>query len=146
VRQDLEGDLLISGAGVPTGRTWGPVGRRGRAPGRDSRRRQRHPGDGRGVRRLFAGYAGPDDGSGNFNLPAVVGTVRVTGKENAFADSYLIATAFRNVSLASVDPDGGGVRFGVLADECIGRATVGAPTRLAYPGHDALGDFRLAVG
>src|SRR5262249_54957538 len=37
--------------------------------------------------RLFAGYDGT-----NFNIPATVGTVRVTGKTDAFANSDLFAT------------------------------------------------------
>src|SRR5207253_1330751 len=49
--------------------------------------------------RLFAGYSGPDDGTGAFNLPSTVGSFMVTGKTNAFSESFLIAANFKNVVL-----------------------------------------------
>ncbi|HEX3151732.1 MAG TPA: Calx-beta domain-containing protein [Gemmataceae bacterium] len=63
---------------------------------------------------LFAGYSGPTDGTGVFNLPSTVGTFTVTGQLKAFAHSFVIATNFGNVSLATVDTDNSGVKFGFL--------------------------------
>lgn len=63
---------------------------------------------------LFAGYTGPTDGSGTFNLPSTIGTFTVSGASKAFAHSYVIATNFNNVSLATVDPDNSGTKFGFL--------------------------------
>lgn len=150
VRRDLAGDLTISGADVPADkpslrvlavggtvrdsliRVGGNIGAVVAAGFEDSR--------------LFAGYDGPDNGvGGTFNFPAVVGTVRVTGRTSAFANSYLVATTFRNVALRSINPDNLGTPFGVFADERVGRLTVGLPSRLVYPGTDEQGDFRVGV-
>ena len=46
---------------------------------------------------LFAGYSGPTDGSGTFNLPSTIGTFKVTGRQAAFARSFVIASNFTNV-------------------------------------------------
>jgi hypothetical protein len=63
---------------------------------------------------LFAGYSGPDDGSGTFNLPSTVSSFTVTGKLNAFSHSFAIASNFKTVSLASVDPNNSGTKFGFV--------------------------------
>jgi ELWxxDGT repeat protein len=62
--------------------------------------------------RLFAGYSGSDNGSDDFNLPSTIGSFVVTGKDKAFAHSFVVAYNFKNVSLASVDPDNSHVKFG----------------------------------
>ena len=143
VRHDLAGDVAISGAGVPANKpalaalSVGGTVRDGlisvggnvttvTAAGFDHAR-------------LFAGY----DGSGHFNGSAVVGTVRVTGRANAFADSSLYAATFKTVALASVNSANGGTPFGVFADETIGRVTVGGKRR--FPGDVSLGDFRVEI-
>jgi hypothetical protein len=63
---------------------------------------------------LFAGYTGPNDGYGSYNLPSTIGPFRVTGAANAFSHSFVIAANFNNVTLSSVDPDDGGIKFGFL--------------------------------
>jgi hypothetical protein len=76
--------------------------------------------------RLYASYAGPDDGSGVFTAGGDVGTFKVTGKSNAFAHSFVIASNFKNVSLASIDPDNSGTKFGVTANDVVKALTVTA--------------------
>jgi hypothetical protein len=63
---------------------------------------------------LFAGYDGPTDGSVPFNLASTVKSFTVTSKTNAFARSFVIATNFNTVSLASVDPANSLTKFGFL--------------------------------
>jgi hypothetical protein len=63
---------------------------------------------------LFAGYDGPTDGSMPFNLSSTVKSFIVTGKTNAFARSFVIATYFNTVSLASVDTTTNPTQFGFL--------------------------------
>ena len=46
-------------------------------------------------------------------------TFKVTGKTNSFAHSFVIASNFRNVSIASIDPDNGGTKFGIVADNAV---------------------------
>jgi len=65
---------------------------------------------------LFAGYTGPDDGSGAFNFAAAVGTFKVTGLSDAFANSTVIASSFKAVTLQSVKGDNAGDKFGFIAD------------------------------
>jgi autotransporter-associated beta strand protein len=69
--------------------------------------------------RLFASYSGPDDGSGTFTAGGDIGTFKVTGKTNSFAHSFVIASNFKNVSIASMDPDNGGTKFGIVADNAV---------------------------
>jgi hypothetical protein len=64
--------------------------------------------------RLFAGYTGADDGSGAFNLPSTVGSFTAKGPTSAFDNSFVIASSFKNVMLASVDPDNAGTKFGFV--------------------------------
>ena len=90
--------------------------------------------------RLWAGYDGTD-----FNVPATVTTVRVTGKAEAFAGSSLYATTFKKVTLASVKADNAGTPFGVFAHTSFGRVTVVLPTKITYPGADPLGDFAVEI-
>ncbi|HEX3149809.1 MAG TPA: Ig-like domain-containing protein [Gemmataceae bacterium] len=96
--------------------------------------------------RLFAGYTGPDDGSGTFNLPSTVGSFVVTGKTKAFAHSYAIASNFKNVVLTSVDADNAGTKFGFLFDTLMKSLTVKSPAFKFDPAgpveqHMSLGDF-----
>ena len=81
--------------------------------------------------RLFAGYSGQDDGPGSFNLPSTIGSFIVAGKSAVFADSFVIASNFKSISLASVDPDNGGTKFGFLFDTAMNRLSVRSP-RFAY--------------
>ncbi|HEX3151592.1 MAG TPA: Ig-like domain-containing protein [Gemmataceae bacterium] len=69
--------------------------------------------------RLYGNYAGADDGSGVFTAGGDVGTFKVTGKINAFAHSFVIASNFKNVSIGSIDPANGGTKFGVTADNAV---------------------------
>src|SRR5205823_1676784 len=95
--------------------------------------------------RLWAGY----DGTGfNDPVPATVGSVRVTGKTDAFAGSSLYATTFKTVTLTSVKGDNGPnghAPFGVFADQSVGRVTVLLPTKRTYPGAGPIGDFEVEV-
>ncbi|HVK13275.1 MAG TPA: ELWxxDGT repeat protein [Gemmataceae bacterium] len=149
VKNDLKADVTISGTGVPAGKpalTTLTVG----GAVVDS-----HISVGADVRtvtagsfvnsRLFAGYSGPDNGSGAFGRPSTVGTFRVTGTAAAFAGSWVIASVFNTVDLASVDPDNGGAPFGFAAADTVRSLLVRAPERVKYPGDDALGDFRVWI-
>jgi hypothetical protein len=49
-----------------------------------------------------------------FNLSSTVKSFTVTGKSNAFARSFVIATNFNKVSLASVDSAPSPTQFGFL--------------------------------
>ena len=97
--------------------------------------------------RLFAGYDGPDNGSGPFNVtnPAVVGSFTVTGKTDAFDNSYLIASGIKTVSLKSIEEDNGGTLFGIYADQSIRSVTVTFPQKLKFPGVDTLSDFAVRI-
>jgi hypothetical protein len=124
----------VSGAVITVGGTAGTVGDVGRVSAgsfADST--------------LFAGYAGPPDGSGKFTAPATVGSFRVTAKSNGFANSYVIAETIKTAFLASVSSGNGGTAFGLRADTAIGRVTVVLPQRLTYPGTTSLGDFDIRV-
>jgi uncharacterized delta-60 repeat protein len=78
--------------------------------------------------RLLAGYTGQDDGSGSFTPGVTVGSFAVTGKTDAFARSYVIASDFKSANLASVKADDGGTKFGFLAHESIKHLSVTNPT------------------
>jgi hypothetical protein len=70
--------------------------------------------------RLFASYSGPDSGVGSsFTAGGDIGTFKVTGKTNSFAHSFVIASNFKNVSIASIDPDNGGTKFGIVAHNAV---------------------------
>jgi Calx-beta domain len=77
--------------------------------------------------RLFAGYSGPDDGTGSFNLPSTIGSFTVKGKSAAFSDSFVIASNFKNVSLASVDPNNNGTKFGFVYHTLLNALAVKSP-------------------
>jgi hypothetical protein len=65
--------------------------------------------------RLFAGYSGPDNGSGAFNLAATIGKFTATNATTSFAHSFVIGTNFKQASkLASVDTANGGTKFGFV--------------------------------
>ena len=100
--------------------------------------------------RLFAGYSGPDvpDPAG-FNFAATVTTFRSTGKVDGFANSRVIATTFKSVtitSLASANPAG---LFGFYADASLGAVSVVAPTKFKYnaalPTPQGFGDFEVKI-
>lgn len=52
---------------------------------------------------LLAGYSGPSDGTGSFNLPSTITSFTVTGTNAAFSHSNVIGSVIKTVSLASVD-------------------------------------------
>jgi predicted outer membrane repeat protein len=75
--------------------------------------------------RLLAGYSGPDDGSGAFNLGSTIGKFTVTGTVAAFAHSFVIGTNFKQASkLTSVDPANGGTKFGFVFHGLFGGLTL----------------------
>jgi len=93
---------------------------------------------------LFAGYTGLDDGSGVFNVPAVVSSFKVTGLTDAFANSTVIASTFKNVTLQSVKGDNGGDKFGFIADLFYLVLKVATPPfvyDIANQGPQGFGDF-----
>jgi hypothetical protein len=97
---------------------------------------------------LLAGYTGPDDGSGTFTLPVTVGSFSVTGKTDAFAQSYVIASNFKNVSLASVKTVNGGTKFGFLAHETIKHLSIASPAFHYISGGSitqGIGDFEANI-
>jgi hypothetical protein len=75
---------------------------------------------------FFAGYTGVDNGTGAFNLPTTIGSFRVEGKTAAFANSFVIASNYKNVLLASVDPNNGGTKFGFVYHRLLNALTVKA--------------------
>jgi len=77
--------------------------------------------------RLDAGYTGPDDGSGTYDLPAIIGSFRVSAKVNGFQSSNVIASTINSVVLASVNGDNGGVKFGFTADQALRALRVTSP-------------------
>jgi subtilisin-like proprotein convertase family protein len=99
--------------------------------------------------RLFAGYTGPDDGSGTFNQLATVTTFNLTGPNGAYDNSTAIAAYFKTVTLASIQPDNGKVDFGFLAGETIGSLRVKAPQPFAYVPSDlsiqGMQDFKVRI-
>jgi hypothetical protein len=100
--------------------------------------------------RLFAGYAGPDvpDPAG-FNFPATVTAFRTTAKADGIANSRVIATAFKAVSISGLDSTNPAGPFGFYADVSLGTITVTGPTKWKYnagrPTPQVLGDFEVKV-
>src|SRR5262245_7259780 len=78
---------------------------------------------------LKAGYHGPDDGTGTYDLPSVIGSFRVRGALNGFQSSNVIATTINSVVLGSVNPDNNGTRFGVTADRALKALRVTNPVQ-----------------
>jgi hypothetical protein len=75
--------------------------------------------------RLFAGYDGPDDGSGAFSAtPAAIKSFRITGATDAFANSTVIASVLKSVVLKSVRGENNDDPFGFIADDSINRLKV----------------------
>jgi hypothetical protein len=133
VKGVLAGDLTVTGAGLPvalkTLRVTGAVS--GSDILVDGNVGLVQVGAFQGSR-LFAGYAGADDGSGTFTRAATVGAFNVTDPNGGFENSMAVATTFKAVALASVVPDNGGNEYGFLADGSIGRLRVGAPQSFVY--------------
>jgi len=105
----------VSGATIIVGSGMGTVGDVGRVTARsfvDSE--------------LLAGYAGSVEGSGAFNT-GTLGSFAVTGRADAFARSYLIASNMKTVSLASIDPGNGGTKFGVVFHTLLKSLSVRSP-------------------
>ena len=76
---------------------------------------------------LFAGYSGPADGTGSFNVLGIVNSFRVTSTTDGFANSLVMATTFLNVSLASVETDNGDTEFGFQFHDRMSRLAVQSP-------------------
>ncbi len=100
--------------------------------------------------RLFAGYTGPDipDPAG-FNFAATVTTFRCTGKIDGFANSRVIASNFKTVTIANLNPDNPASKFGFYANESLGAITVKGPTKFKYnaalPRPQGIGDFEVMI-
>jgi hypothetical protein len=100
--------------------------------------------------RLFAGYTGPDEPDpAGFNFPATVSTFRVTDRTDGFENSRVIATAYKSVSIASLDASDPAGHFGFYAHASLGAITVIGPTRWTYnPSRSTpqgLGDFEVDI-
>ena len=99
--------------------------------------------------RLFAGYTGPDDGTGSFNTPATVTSFKATGKFDGFENSVVIATAVNTAFLRSVDSTNGGVPLGFIVKNALGHLTIGSPPMFTYRPADGalkvLDDFVVEV-
>jgi hypothetical protein len=97
---------------------------------------------------LFAGYSGPDNGSGTFTSPGTVGSFTVTGSTDAFAQSYVIASNFLNVKLTSANTSNAGTKFGFLAHESIKHLSIANPAFHYISGGSitqGIGDFEADI-
>jgi hypothetical protein len=121
IRGDFRSDVTASGAGVDPikGKALAALTVTGAVTGSDIR-----VGGNVGAvsalafvdSRLFAGYAGADDGSGLFSdAPATVASFRTRGADGSFRDSFVVASTVRTVSLRSVDVLEDGTKYGVYA-------------------------------
>jgi hypothetical protein len=99
--------------------------------------------------RLYAGYSGPDDGTGTFKAGVTVGTFKVTDEVWGFEDSLVFATALKTVLLNHVTTDNGGNKFGFVADEGVGSLKVINPELFTYvptdPSEQGLLDFKVRI-
>jgi hypothetical protein len=153
IKGDMAADVIVSGAGVdPTKKALGALRVTGAVTGSDIMVSGNVGSVVVGAfrdSRLFAGYAGPDDGTGTFNFPATVGTFRATGKSDGFEDSRVIATAFRAVTITDLDSADPAGPFGFYAHASLGAVTVVGPTKWKYdparPTPQGLGDFVVQV-
>jgi Right handed beta helix region/Calx-beta domain len=83
--------------------------------------------------RLFAGYAGADDGSSMTPTGTIAGFN--TGKVGPFKKSYVIADNIKSVSLTTVDTANAGTKFGFVFHTSFGSLTaktLGAGTKVTY--------------
>ena len=123
VKGDLVADVNVTGAGVAAGKAaLGSLKVKGAIVGSDIE----VGGNVTSVSaarfldsRLFAGYDGPDDGSGEFSAPATIKLFRVTGATDAFADSTVVASILKSVILKSVQFENDDEPFGFVADVSI---------------------------
>src|SRR5206468_1736839 len=72
--------------------------------------------------------------------PSTVGPFVVTAKANGFVRSVVIASSFKNVTLASVGPDAGGLPCGV------GRYPVGSSPPAGFDADPRVVGHRLPIG
>jgi parallel beta-helix repeat protein len=98
---------------------------------------------------FLAGYTGPTTGTGAFNVPAA-GTVNnftVTGLADAFANSDVIASTFKKVTLKSVDTTNGADAFGFIAGDAITSLKVTTPvfTFVTADGSKTVDQFTVKV-
>lgn len=97
---------------------------------------------------LLAGYSGPEDGTGTFDVAATVKSFLIKGDNNAFSDSNVIASTFRNVSLRTIGLLNGGTPFGFYADNAINKLVYGKPVLFMYRAGDPdaqINDFVVKV-
>jgi hypothetical protein len=92
---------------------------------------------------LYAGYSGANDGSGNFNLPATIKSFKVTGKNEAFIDSFVIAATIKTANIMSIDPDSA-ITYG-LAGHNIGTVSLTMPIKAKLVGGDSQGSFEVLL-
>jgi hypothetical protein len=99
---------------------------------------------------VFVGYTPTDDtqplAGGTFTPGATLGGIKVGGKANGFANSFLIATSIGQVNLSSVNINNGGVPFGFLVNQNIQGVRVLAPRFVwrRYQANDqSSGDFHV---
>jgi len=152
VKRDLAGDIRVSGDHLDPGlRALSAL----RVVGSVSDSFIKVDGNVGGVRvgafrnsRLFAGYEGADDGTGQFTKQATVASFVSTGKFNGFENSRLIATAFVNAWIASLDSTNPSP-FGFYADVRLGAITVVSPLKFIYDptisAPQGIGAFEVAI-
>jgi hypothetical protein len=149
VKKDLAGTVTVSGAGIaPTKNALGTLKVTGAVTGTTI--------DVSGnVGSVTAGtfvnsnlYAGYNATLGTFT-GRTVGKFTVTGKTDGFRNSFVYATNFKGVTLASVTQDNGGTPFGFTADGAVTALSVTAP-KFKYNPKDAtnpqgIGDFEVRI-
>ncbi|MCS6853004.1 MAG: Ig-like domain-containing protein, partial [Gemmataceae bacterium] len=106
---------------------------------------------------IAAGYTPADPSQpllgGTFTVPAEVRWVRVNGAGEADAAAWVASTVAATevgvVTIASVEPNNGGVVFGILGDREVGPVRVGQPAfvfRPEDPTPQGVGDFQVRRG
>ncbi|HEX3150139.1 MAG TPA: Calx-beta domain-containing protein [Gemmataceae bacterium] len=81
--------------------------------------------------RLFANFTGTDLGVGTFLTPSTITSFSTKDAANSFAHSFVIASNFKGVSLASADTANGGNPFGFVFKNSFAKLAVKA-SKLSY--------------
>ncbi|HVK13319.1 MAG TPA: Calx-beta domain-containing protein [Gemmataceae bacterium] len=147
VKKDLFGDVTVSGTGVATGKAaLGTLSVTGVVDGSTIDVTGNVTGITAGTFKDSFLYAGYDPTTSTFGPATTVGSFKVTGKTAGFANSYLYAGTFNNVTLASLVPDNAGTDFGVFADTLVKAASVPAFGFKYLAGvQESIGDFKVLV-
>ena len=95
---------------------------------------------------LFAGYSGMTDGMGVFNT-GVVNSFTTTALADSFANSNVIASTFKKVTLKSVDTTNDLIPFGFIANDALTSLKVTTPllTFVTADGTKTVDQFTVKV-